>query len=967
MKRSFPSKEKAMVKPTREVYLFPGVSTKLFECRRDKHDSVYLCGRCSRKIAEEDIVDHVTDLNHQKMRRVVVNVGEKTYNNISKQSFYTALHTLKALNLQRNSLNIRTSASKPSSARPGNASAALHVQHVGSTVDNFEVVDQERNSPADRVRHMPMTKRVQVPSSEAQTKTFMKLSTSAGSFHHYQSNNFGKRALNVPAKGSHVVRLLPYSRRNGSKDVTPSAICKKAATPPKMKRSAVISPSMPTISKCIKTSSARMGTNSSATFSRMASTSKIVPMSRTLEGERTATKAKSASFNAARATGLHEATCRTDALSRHKNTPRSTAANTSTIFQTKLTSVATPKGPKPGSENANASKNAHMENSLKANAAIGPHAHKGNPPAAPHLKTTLPAASEHKRQHKEPSHTSAGTKQSGNHPKVGLNQLIIVSWEGKQQVYCQLCSVRLKRSDHPLSLGHQYNYVKMKYPGWTSTQAELESKLKNIVAHLAEVEKNLGSQNAQKVEVKKDVYQKLALLPENEAVERVKVLVRPRDPRVTFSSSEDTAEVVRREVTSPCEVSSSDDVSGALVPFSEMPGFSAKSQLMQETKTDRQKLLDQITEKKCRLTTENDLAVYQSVRGQSLDGDRIHHQLPSSGALNKKHPLPIPAASSQAEVKAETVKHEPLEPDGDAQPHSEITLLTQTPVIKVEKTDHSQPLVNPDIRQEQKSDQTSREPQNDLESKQKLTPYQINSPNLEAATVSTGQLDLSGPSHSEGPREPKISQAFTVTSAGRIIQGSSHLSIFLKASRQDAKPIIGMDLVWECRGMSLETFFLCESCEETVSCRDICQHMASLDHELKYIWRKHPEFLRMFWHDESLPSSEKEDLVKRIVKELSERERFHKVDAQCVLLGKELHQFVKTSSFCEALKMVCDIKDEEKPNIVFLPINTRQKSSQQPEDCYSLVLKEQMTDQRSDSGCLSLQESQVVWKGTILL
>jgi len=118
----------------------------------------------------------------------------------------------------------------------------------------------------------------------------------------------------------------------------------------------------------------------------------------------------------------------------------------------------------------------------------------------------------------------------------------------------------------------------------------------------------------------------------------------------------------------------------------------------------------------------------------------------------------------------------------------------------------------------------------------------------------------------------------------------------------------GMDSVWECRGMSLETFFLCESCEEILSRREICRHMVTHDHQLKYTvcvyhctanlsntcwshiftrndvhifqWKKHPEFLQMFWFEEDLLLEMKMDILKDVVELLSKRERVNVVDAQ---------------------------------------------------------------------------------------
>ncbi|XP_061598321.1 uncharacterized protein LOC133461425 [Cololabis saira] len=131
--------------------------------------------------------------------------------------------------------------------------------------------------------------------------------------------------------------------------------------------------------------------------------------------------------------------------------------------------------------------------------------------------------------------------------------------------------------------------------------------------------------------------------------------------------------------------------------------------------------------------------------------------------------------------------------------------------------------------------------------------------------------------------------------------------------------------------MSLKTFYLCESCEEKLFCHDICQHMVSLDHQLKYMWRNYPEFLQKFWLEDGL-AHKKMHILNDLVLELSSREKFHKMDAECILLGPELHEFVSTASFREALKIVKKIKNGGKPSNFCVPVASTCKKSQHQED-----------------------------------
>ncbi|XP_072226177.1 uncharacterized protein [Leuresthes tenuis] len=218
----------------------------------------------------------------------------------------------------------------------------------------------------------------------------------------------------------------------------------------------------------------------------------------------------------------------------------------------------------------------------------------------------------------------------------------------------------------------------MKYPGWTANLTELEGKLNNIVAHLAQVERDVGSQSAQTVKVKRDVYQKLALLPEDKAVETVKAMVTPRDPRIS-SPTASIADVVRQDVSSPCEVSSSND--GVHVSCNEVLKLNNKTD--QENKKQHQPV--QMKEMEPNSKREAILGAYQFPRVQSLDGEDaqacelIQDQSQSSKSVEKNHVELIPAPSTQTEDILENIKQERFEPDAETQPHSEDILVIESP------------------------------------------------------------------------------------------------------------------------------------------------------------------------------------------------------------------------------------------------------------------------------------------------
>ena len=135
-----------------------------------------------------------------------------------------------------------------------------------------------------------------------------------------------------------------------------------------------------------------------------------------------------------------------------------------------------------------------------------------------------------------------------------------------------------------------------------------------------------------------------------------------------------------------------------------------------------------------------------------------------------------------------------------------------------------------------------------------------------------------------------------------------HSILFVKSIRYVKASVSppGLGFVWECQGISVSPFYLCESCKEIIIHYNICEHMRSYDHQLQYIvsekwiqnifkmevlpphfnmicmcfqWMQHPNFL-YFWDLDFLLEEMKQDIVEDIAMMLSKRERYYKVDAQ---------------------------------------------------------------------------------------
>ncbi|XP_051246992.1 uncharacterized protein LOC127358160 isoform X3 [Dicentrarchus labrax] len=570
----------------------------LLECYRDQRGPIYFCECCSLKIPEKDFISHVTGADHQKMYLVglqklpprpgkhleqnirhlaalsekangygeaqVVDLDERIYNDISKQN--SAIQTVKTLLAQQDSCHELPSTSALSALQPVDTSVTHHAQY--KVVDmELDDSDSEPFSVTTTVTEMSeyACKTTEVPPESNEDAKMIKVSESAANAYTcptVSTSSEDPSSLHLCTRGTNTTDLHPDSRNDSKAEI----ILKSTVGPLKTtSTSKIVGASqyaatldstvttstkfMTGISKCSAKSSnyTSVTTESTASISRATSSSCTTTTPTTSKMRETTYKcvatASSATATSTKPTAANPCSSTTTKIE--------TASKTSTASQTTVTSVA-PKTIKTSVKCENTAKTVLMKHSVGPNTDAAPSVPKSNAPAAPHLTVFL---SENKNPPTEPSHNSAcKTKPSEGPPKVGLNQLIKVSCEGRRQVYCQLCSVRLRQSSHPFSPTHQYNYVKMKFPAWTVKPSE--SKLDKIVAHLAEAEKDTGSRSIQRMEVKIDVYKELAALPEDKALERLTTMLKQRVLNGEVSSSTaDTAEE-RPALTSPCEASS---------------------------------------------------------------------------------------------------------------------------------------------------------------------------------------------------------------------------------------------------------------------------------------------------------------------------------------------------------------------------------------------------------------------------
>ncbi|XP_041811634.1 uncharacterized protein LOC121619800 isoform X2 [Chelmon rostratus] len=905
----------------------------LLECNCDEHDPIYLCECCSMKIPEMQIISHVTGVYHQKLflgrsqkltlppkehlrknirhlatlfeqengygEAQVVDLDEEIYNNILKQNFKSAIETVKALQAEDRCRELPLS-SAPSAVQPVETPVVLHAQLEDSSLtDDHQVVNMEVDDDSEDSEPEPSSvtaavsvmtesnsKTTDVPqeSNEDVKLTQIKVSESADNANAHLTvsrSSEDASSLHVSTSRTNTTCLHPDSTGKDSKaeiipntTVAPLQIASHSIIVGTSQHAAASDPAVTTptvsttaISKCPAKSSdsSSDASKSPAPISNRATTSSCTTSTPTTSRLRENTCKNVVATSSATAATTKQTAASADSSTTSKTEHAS--KNTKTVPQTTRASKAMVTAVQ--CENTKASaKTVHRKKSVQPSADVAANDEKSSAPAASHLTALKP---ENKNPSPESSHTSTSkTKPSESPPKVGLNQLIVVFCGTRKQVYCQLCSVRLKRSDHLFSFSHKYNYVK---------------------------------------KVNSDEYKKLAALPDNKALERLKAMMKEEDSQVSSSTSDTAVSRLQAAFASPCEASSPDD--GVFTPQSD------HTLAEREKEHELQTLLAQIPETESISKEEGNPAANQLDRSQSSKSSE-----PGTHGLD-----PLSSASEYAGRYAQI-------PD------------------KCQETAEAR-------QQQERSDPELQDAQKVLEGTRLISPVKFFNPDPlpSAASLKTEQRNQSRhvPKRSGCSAGPGDHSALSRILVGERTHGRSHLYSYLTVTGLGNEPVIGLGSVWECRAPKQMTFFLCESCRETLHLNDICQHMYSIAHQLTYVRIQRPEWYKSFWLVDDLLPNMKLELLKDVARMLSEQERYEKIDAQIIHLREDLHKCIQTAPFSEALRIVQNIKKE--PKLSCLPISAQPKE-QQPEDRQSreesLPTDEQSTrapetDQRGDN------------------
>ncbi|KAK7899125.1 hypothetical protein WMY93_019978 [Mugilogobius chulae] len=196
-----------------------------------------------------------------------------------------------------------------------------------------------------------------------------------------------------------------------------------------------------------------------------------------------------------------------------------------------------------------------------------------------------------------------------------------------------------------------------------------------------------------------------------------------------------------------------------------------------------------------------------------------------------------------------------------------------------------------------------------------VSPYEATSPDIgkENSATKPKPKCFAEPLRQSFVSSPNLPvQKPTSKVAPRIIKGSTTdvPSTLCHILRVKNRPVIGLSFVWECRVVppGLPTFYLCESCCQTIKVNEICDHMISVEHNWNYILKQYPMF--MMWRDEEFLPEMKDELTNDIAGWVLGREEL--MDAQTVLLSEEWFEWVRAAPFGEALNVVKRIRQEKK-------------------------------------------------------
>ncbi|XP_034016734.1 uncharacterized protein LOC117501876 isoform X2 [Thalassophryne amazonica] len=520
--------------------------------------------------------------------------------------------------------------------------------------------------------------------------------------------------------------------------------------------------------------------------------------------------------------------------------------------------------------------------------------------------------------------------------EVGLSYLIAVTCEGKRQVYCQLCSVRLKQTLHLRTFAHHYNYVKSKFPEWTTmTSEEKKRKLAKTVTQLVEAEKKSGSKGVQRLKVNSIQYKELADLSGKEAVKRVKEMMRQQTDQqdVPSTISDHGAETMRWHMpsASPCdgpiehEMESNSNEDNSMTKCAE-PGEpitsephsrSASNGISAEciTTPSIQDVSIRVTEQE---RFESDVDIHAKVQ--------ITATLRSPDVVQLKTDDELNTDSTACKEEKHSDSPHLLITDSES-PHASVPTLNKCQ----ETSDTKQQLgrSNSDLQgtpEPEDGKQTIKTLDPDLKTLDGSVKSPVSSRRKERRDLDSEDKPQDGKkiTSAVASSEPELKSSaasgnMKEQSSARMSQRDNHV---LQSTQHTSR---GLGSVWECRGasMNMDTFFLCESCRQTLSRDEICKHMFSSEHHLNYMQRAYLKFLS-FWFEDDLHEYMKLTLLKEVAGLLSDRERFNKIDSVVILLSLDAYDFARTAPFSEALNLVRNIR-KQKQSATYCPLSAPQQ------------------------------------------
>ncbi|XP_029299560.1 uncharacterized protein LOC115016032 [Cottoperca gobio] len=369
----------------------------LLECQCDERDPVYLCECCSLKIPEKDVISHVTGVEHQKIylgglkklpplplmhqekmigyfaamfeqengygEAQVVDLDDEMYNSLSKQSFKSAIQTVKVLQDQQDGGPGLPSTSALSGVQPVDTSVGLHAQpELCSVEDDYEVVEMEIDDDHEESEAQPHS---ETTAAYVMTETTCK-------------------TTGAPPESNEGVKMTQIKVESADNTHT----CRTVSRSSEVKAEIIINTSVAPVK--------------TASTSRAAISSTVAKVTAT-------TSCKAATVANKESTVVREAACRTAPASKTKNTSKPEAAANMTKMSVKWdkTEVSVTV--------------TQLKNSVGSTVGVAPNVQKSKAPAAPNPN---PNPTTTKNPPTEPSHNFTSTKRpSENPPAVAVKRL----------------------------------------------------------------------------------------------------------------------------------------------------------------------------------------------------------------------------------------------------------------------------------------------------------------------------------------------------------------------------------------------------------------------------------------------------------------------------------------------------------------------------------------------------------------